>query len=139
VKTTIALLLLLTSLSPAMETNQSSVALPGSAWKVTSLAAQDPLADHPITFEFDAEGSISGNASCNTFSGACTIEGNSMKTGPLRSTRRACEPEVMQQEQKFLALLGSVTRWEIGQEGQLVLHGEGGEIRATRHSEASEN
>jgi heat shock protein HslJ len=132
-------LLLTITTSLAMETNKASVTLPGSAWEVTAYAEQTPLADHPITFEFDAEGNISGNASCNRFGGACTIEGNTIKVGPLRSTRRACEPEIMQQEQRFLALLSTVTAWEMGAEGELVMRGEDGEIRAKKRTESPEN
>ncbi|MFM8884790.1 MAG: META domain-containing protein, partial [Chthoniobacterales bacterium] len=119
-------LLLTITTSLAMETNQSYVTLPGSAWEVTTYAGQTPLADHPITFEFDNEGNIAGDASCNRFGGTCAIEGNTIKVGPLRSTRRACEPEIMQQEHKFLALLGSVTTWQIDSDGVLVLIGEEG-------------
>jgi len=132
-------LLLTISTSLAMETNQAPVTLPGSAWQVTSLAGQDPLADHTITIEFDTEGNIAGDASCNRFGGTCTIEENTIKVGPLRSTRRACEPEIMQQEHKFLALLGSVASWEIDPQGILVLAGEDGEIRAKKHPATPEN
>ncbi|MFM8656334.1 MAG: META domain-containing protein [Chthoniobacterales bacterium] len=132
-------LLLTITASLAMETNQSSVTLPGSAWEVTTYAGQTPLADHPITFEFDNEGNIAGDASCNRFGGTCAIEGNTIKVGPLRSTRRACEPEIMQQEHKFLALLGSVTTWQIDSDGVLVLIGEEGEIRAKKWTETPEN
>ena len=132
-------LLLTITTSLAMKTNQSSVTLPGSAWEVTTYAGQAPLADHPITFEFDTEGNIAGDASCNRFGGTCTIEGNTIKVGPLRSTRRACEPEIMQQEHKFLALLGSVTTWQIDSDGVLVLIGEEGEIRAKKQTDTPEN
>ena len=126
-------LLLAVTTSLAMETNQAPVTLPGSAWQVTSLAGQDPLDDHPITFDFDTEGNIAGDASCNRFGGTCTIEGNTMTVGPLRSTRRACEPEIMQQEQKFLALLGACTTWSL--EGdELVLAAPDGEIKAKRQA-----
>lgn len=124
-------LLLITSTALAMETNQAPVKLPGSAWQVTTFAGQTPLADHPITFEFDNEGNIAGDASCNRFGGTCTIDGNTIKIGPLRSTRRACEPEIMQQEQKFLALLSAATAWSMDGDG-LVLTAPDGEIRASR-------
>jgi heat shock protein HslJ len=122
-------LLLTITTSLAMETNQAPAKLPGSAWQVTTFAGQTPLADHPITFEFDTEGNIAGDASCNRFGGNCTIEGNTMKIGPLRSTRRACEPEIMQQEQKFLALLSAATTWSIDGD-VLVLIAPEGEIKA---------
>ena len=137
-KILLPLLLTITS-SLAMETNQAPVTLPGSAWEVTNFGEQTPLADHPITFEFDTEGNIAGDGSCNRFGGTCAIEGNTIKVGPLRSTRRACEPEIMQQEHKFLALLGSVTTWQIDSDGTLVLVGEEGEIRAKKRIETPEN
>ena len=124
-------LLLTITTSLAMETNKASVALPGSAWQVTTFAGQTPLTDHPIPFEFDNEGNIAGDASCNRFGGSCAIDGNTLEIGPLRSTRRACEPEVMQQEQNFLALLGATATWKIVGE-ELVLTAPAGEIRSRR-------
>ncbi len=132
-------LLLTASAALAMETNQPTTSLPGSAWQVTTFGGQTPLADHPITFEFDTEGNIAGNTSCNRFGGSCTIEGQKIGVGPLRSTRRACEPDIMSQEHKFLALLGSIAAWEIDTEDTLVLRGEDGEIRAKRQLKTSEN
>ena len=124
-------LLLTITTSLAMETNQGPVKLPGSAWQATTFAGQTPLADHPITFEFDTEGNIAGDTSCNRFGGTCAIDGNTIKIGPLRSTRRACEPEIMQQEQKFLTLLSAATTWLIDGD-DLVLTAPDGEIRASR-------
>jgi len=125
------LLLTITS-TLAMETNQSSATLTGAAWQVTNFAGQTPLTDHPITFEFDNEGNIAGNASCNRFGGTCQIDGDKIEIGPLRSTRRACEPDIMQQEHKFLALLGAAQTWAITPEGELLLRSPDSEIRAER-------
>jgi heat shock protein HslJ len=124
-------LLLTATAALAMETNKQTATLPGSAWQVTTFAGQTPLADHAITFEFDNEGNITGDGSCNRFGGLCKIEGDKIAIGPLRSTRRACEPEIMQQEHKFLALLGAATAWSMDS-GELVLAAPDGEIRAKR-------
>jgi heat shock protein HslJ len=124
-------LLLITSTALAMETNSTSFTLPGSAWQVDTFAGQSPLTEHPITFEFDTEGNIAGHASCNRFGGSCQIEGDKIKVGPLRSTRRACEPDVMEQEYKFLALLGAAATWSLDGDN-LVLTTPDGEIRAGR-------
>jgi heat shock protein HslJ len=131
-------LLLTCTTALAMETNQLTTAtLPGSAWQVTTFAGQTPLADHPITFEFDTEGNIAGDASCNRFGGSCSVDGDKIEVGPLRSTRRACEPEVMQQEQKFLALIGAVTTWSMDGE-ELVLTAPEGEIKAERQTASAD-
>ena len=129
-------LLLITSTALAMETNSTSSTLPGSAWQVTTFAGQSPLTEHPITFEFDNEGNIAGDASCNRFGTSCQIEGDKIQVGPLRSTRRACEPDVMQQERQFLALLGTIATWSIEGE-ELVLTGSEGPIRASRQAATS--
>jgi heat shock protein HslJ len=124
-------LLLTATATLAMETNQPTPTLPGSAWQVKTFAGQTPLADHAITFEFDNEGNIGGDGSCNRFGGSCKIEGDKIEVGPLRSTRRACEPDIMQQEQKFLALLAAATAWSIDGD-VLILTAPDGEIRASR-------
>ena len=129
---TLILLLTITT-SYAMETNSTSFSLPGSAWQVATFAGQSPLTEHPITFEFDTEGNIAGDASCNRFGGSCQIEGDKIKVGRLRSTRRACEPDVMEQEYKFLALLGAAATWSLDGD-KLVLTTPDGEIRAERQS-----
>ncbi len=126
-------LLLITSTALAMETNSTSFTLPGSAWQVDTFAGESPLTEHPITFEFDTEGNIAGDASCNRFGGSCQIEGDKIKVGRLRSTRRACEPDVMEQEYKFLALLAAVATWSLDGD-KLVLTSPDGEIRAERQA-----
>lgn len=128
-------LFLTTSAALAMETNKQTATLPGSAWQVKTFAGQTPLADHAITFEFDNEGNIAGDGSCNRFGGSCKIEGEKIEVGPLRSTRRACEPDIMQQEHKFLALLGAATTWAMHGD-ELVLTAPEGEIRAIRRAPA---
>ena len=128
-------LLLTVSAALAMETNKQTATLPGSAWQVKTFAGQTPLADHPITFEFDNEGNIAGDGSCNRFGGSCKIEGDKIEVGPLRSTRRACEPDIMQQEHKFLALLGAATTWAMDGD-EIILTAPEGEIRAIRQAPA---
>ena len=127
------ILLLTITTSYAMETNSTSFSLPGSAWQVATFAGQSPLTEHPITFEFDTEGNIAGDASCNRFGGSCQHEGDTLTVGRLRSTRRACEPDVMEQEYKFLALLGAAATWSLDGD-KLVLTSPDGEIRAERQS-----
>ena len=130
-------LVLTITTSLAMETNQAPVTLPGSAWQVITFAGRAPLANDPITFEFDNEGNIAGDASCNRFGGTCTIEGNTIKVGPLRSTRRACDPDVMQQEHKFLDLLAAATTWSLEGE-ELVINAPEGAIKAKRQTAPAE-
>lgn len=68
--------------------------------------------DAPITLSFE-KGSVSGNAGCNTFRGAYTVDGQSVRLGPLASTRMACPAPLMKQEREFLAALESAVTWSV--------------------------
>lgn len=127
----LALLLALATTTFAMD---SELSLPGTAWTVTALAGKPVLEDHPVTFEFDAEGNITGDGSCNRFGGSCEIGDGTIKVGPLRSTRRACEPEIMEQERMLFSLLGSATSWSTAGD-ELLLSSPEGEIKAKRRTE----
>jgi heat shock protein HslJ len=49
--------------------------------------------------------SVGGFAGCNSYSGTYGTNGNVVRIGRLATTRRACEPDVMEQETAFLEAL----------------------------------
>jgi heat shock protein HslJ len=49
--------------------------------------------------------SVGGFAGCNSYSGTYGTNGNVVRIGRLATTRKACEPEVMEQETAFLEAL----------------------------------
>lgn len=133
-------LLAVCSAALAMEINKDqTTSLEGSPWIVTGLAAEEPLADHPVTFEFDGKGGVSGDTSCNSFGGECRIEGDKITITQVRSTRRACDEPVMAQERNFLVLLASVQSWTITPTDELLLSGPEGEIKARRQPRVQQN
>src|SRR5580692_9616249 len=54
----------------------------------------------------------SGYGSCNRFFGAAKISGDTIKLGPLASSRMACPEAVMNQESKYLGALQAAERFE---------------------------
>ncbi len=122
-----------------MDSHAASPTLAGSFWIVTDLDGTAPLADAPMTFAFDAEGNISGNASCNRFSGRAKIKGDLMMISRVRATRRYGPQEQMEQERLFLVMLQAIHSWELTTEDKLVLTGPDGSIEAQRRpAEAAE-
>ena len=76
-------------------------------------AVVSPVSGSMLTAMFHPDGTIEGNAGCNTFSGPYTAIGTSMTIGPLATTRMACSsPALDTQEQQFLTALQSVATWE---------------------------
>jgi heat shock protein HslJ len=61
-----------------------------------------------------AAGTVSGNAGCNQFNGPALVDGDSVKIGPLASTRMACADEAAStQEAAYLAALQAATTYEV--------------------------
>ena len=81
-------------------------------WKLVSYGSvpnQTPaVADVDTMIEFDSEGSMYGNVGCNGFRGAYSVEGDTLKFGPVMSTMMFCE-KVAEQEAGTLAVLNNVT------------------------------
>lgn len=99
--------------------------LEGVTWDVTGFnnnrhAVVSLLAGTRITFSF-ADGTASGNAGCNTFRAPYSTQGNSLKVGPVITTRMSCASELMVQEREFLAALESAVTWSV-EGGVLDMH-----------------
>jgi heat shock protein HslJ len=54
---------------------------------------------------FAPDGSVSGGTGCNTYRGQYELDGPSISIGPLRTTRMACPPELVEQQAGILASL----------------------------------
>lgn len=80
------------------------------AWNVTGYnngaeAVVSPITGTTLTATFAEDGAVSGNAGYNTFNGRYTLDGTSLTVGPLATTMKACEQEIMDQETQFLTAL----------------------------------
>jgi heat shock protein HslJ len=96
--------------------------LTGDEWIVDEIAGEGLAPDSNVTINFTAEGRALGSASCNSFSSAFKLSGEGLSFAPAATTRRACEPALMQQESRFLDALTKVDRFEIGDDDGLILH-----------------
>ncbi|MBO3276464.1 META domain-containing protein [Pseudomonas schmalbachii] len=81
-----------------------------------------PLMDYShLTLTLDGKGRAYGNAGCNHWFAGYTLDGENLTFGQAGSTRKMCAPALMEQEQRFLAALGEVRRWDFSEQGQLYL------------------
>jgi len=86
--------------------------LRGTAWILEDLAGSGVIDNVQATLEFRKDGKVSGRGSCNRFTGSTEISGNTLKMGPLASTRMMCPEALMNQETKYLKALESAQRFE---------------------------
>jgi heat shock protein HslJ len=117
-KSTLFLLLLAALLTgcakaPALQTNQAFVV----EW-----IGERPLIDRShLSLTFEDDGRAFGSGGCNHWFGSYQLNSGKLTFGPLGSTRRACAPALMEQEQRFFEALANVQRWDFNDIGQLQL------------------
>ena len=103
--------------------------LEGVDWTLHDLGGQPAVGDDPArlpSIRFDADsGRASGSGGCNRIAGPYTRDGDSLRIGPLISTRMACaDDRLTRQETDFLAALDGTRSYRI--EGDtLTLRGDG--------------
>jgi heat shock protein HslJ len=106
----------------------------GFVWVATSVnngkgAAASTATTSLITAEFKADGTLTGNATCNTYNGTYTTDGDKIAIGPLATTRMACATEELNaQEQEYLAALAKAATYTISA-GMLELRDTGGALQ----------
>jgi heat shock protein HslJ len=100
--------------------------LAGTAWRITEIAGAVADATSDATLRFDAGGLVSGSTGCNKFTGMAAIEADNLTFTPLATTRLACAPELMAQEQSFLSAIQAVRRFAVDPDGRLQLLGADG-------------
>jgi putative lipoprotein len=93
---------------------------------VEEIAGQPVLDKAAAELRFESSGRVSGSTGCNTFTGSATIDAPRLTMSPLATTRRACEPELMDQEKRFLEAIGAVRSFSIDGTGLLHLIGSDG-------------
>lgn len=89
------------------------VPLTGTTWRVESLGAEAAVitAVSKTALRIDPDGHVSGSTGCNSFSGKATIDGSAITFSPLATTRRACDPPVMETETAILNALQGTRTW----------------------------
>lgn len=93
--------------------------LSDSSWHLTGLnnardAVVSVVADTVITAMFNADGTLAGSSGCNTYRATWATDADHIEIGPPIGTKKMCEGEgVMEQEARYLAVLGVVKTYQI--------------------------
>lgn len=99
--------------------------LVNTSWTVVSIAGAPTLDGARPTLTFAQDGTVSGSAGCNQYSGAFRMDGGAISMGELGSTLMGCEVDRSAQEVAFLNALRGATAWRLADDGNLVLSGAG--------------
>ena len=93
-----------------------AAALEGTEWRLVDIGGQPAPAGADSTrhpgFTLVADGrKVQGSAGCNRMVGTYTLDGETLKFGPLATTRMACA--AMETETAFLKALEVTSRYEV--------------------------
>jgi putative lipoprotein len=102
----------------------------GAQFKVEDINRTGLIDSSNVTVQFSQGGRVSGSAGCNRFTGDHSLDGQSLRIGPLAVTRRACVPALGNQETRFLAILQDVTSWSVNGYGSVLLRADDGRYLA---------
>lgn len=106
----------------------AGAASPQGRWLAEDINGGGVIDRLQTTLELGADGKVTGMGGCNRYMGSATVTDNAISFQPMASTRKACSPAVMDQENKFHAALTTVTSWRIEQTKLLLLDKDGIEL-----------
>lgn len=100
----------------------ADAALIGTSWQLDALL--EPASDHgsdtavssvlgDAVLELGSDGAIAGSTGCNRFTGTVEIDGDRLQTGPLATTRMACDDALTRQEQHVLAVIDGTSTFTL--------------------------
>ena len=100
----------------------SAPSIEGIVWRAEDIGGGGIIDRSRATLTFGADGRIGGIASCNHYSGSYALERGTLSyTSALITTQKACAPSLMDQERRFLAILGAARQIELLPTGALLV------------------
>ena len=123
------------SVAPDATIPSQSAGLSGAVWRLENLAGTPVVPGVDATMEFLAGDRVSGNASCNRFTGTVKVSGTSIAFGPLMVTRMACTSQPANaQETAYLKALDEAERFVLeGASLQIFSKGQAQPLRFARN------
>lgn len=102
----LSLFLLLLSCKDAQKTmEETSLESLSGTFEVTLLPDVEVMENAPYLNFDPSEGRVSGKTGCNSFFGMYSVEGHNLSFKDIASTEMACEPAIMEVENKFMNAL----------------------------------
>jgi heat shock protein HslJ len=99
--------------APAAPATPAPAPLTGSSWLLEDLGGKGVIDNAQSTIAFAEGGKVSGRGGCNRYFGTVEVSGEKLHFGPMGSTKMACPPALMDQEDRFLKALQDAERYKM--------------------------
>ncbi|WP_285276571.1 META domain-containing protein [Halopseudomonas bauzanensis] len=104
--------------------------LQGGEWVVEDINGGGIIDRSRVTLNFWRNGQVNGRASCNNFMGEYRLSGEGLSISSPATTRKACAPSLMEQEQRVLRNLQTLQGFDFDDTGALLLRSAEGSLKA---------
>ncbi|QTN24017.1 META domain-containing protein [Rhizobacter sp. AJA081-3] len=103
-------------------------------WVIEQARTEPILDKRRARLVLGADGRLSGHTSCNAMNGPYSLSGDTIKIGAIATTRMACGPLLLEQEDRILTALELAATARVRPDGLLELRDADGRgvLRATR-------
>lgn len=108
--------------------DSNSAGIEGKDWLVEDIQGTDIIGSSPATFSIGEDGTVSGSGGCNRYFSKATLDGDKISFATIGSTYVQCPTELMNQEQKFLDILGKTRSYRVDLDKLLLLDANGTEM-----------
>lgn len=95
--------------------------LAGGSWQVTQLDGRAVPADIELSLAFLPADRVAGRSGCNRYMGGYALTGEGLQFRQLAGTLMACAGPAGEIERPFLAALAEVSRFDLSEQGELLL------------------
>ena len=105
-----------------------------TVWRVVQARSEPMLDTRRARLDFRSDGRLLGHTSCNTLNAPYTLDGDRLKVGKIATTRMACAPLQLEQEDRILTALEAAATARVRVDGLLELRDDEGRgvLRAVR-------
>lgn len=98
--------------------------LRGTVWEVQAIDGEPVLDQSPLTLEFRGGNQLTGLGSCNNFTGEYQLAEQGLTFTQAVTTMKACAPELLEQERRYLRALEGIAWFDFNRDGELLLQGD---------------
>ena len=99
---------------------EPTVAIKDIWWKAVSIGGKPVISGSEVTLSLGSDGKVGGKSGCNGYGASYQLDGVQLKIyPPMITTKMACAPALMTQEQAYQDLLGKAMTAKVGNDGRL--------------------
>lgn len=95
-------------------------------WRVLQARSEPLLDTRRARLELNADGTLTGHTSCNAMRSRFTQEGDAFRVAPIVTTKMACGPLYLEQEDRILSALEVAATARVRPDGLLEIRDAGG-------------